>query len=635
MKTKILTAAATAAVLVLLAGACSSGNGGEDTHRPTTTTAAAAVATSASTTSAASAATTTTAEPAETAEPASLTLPFETSESTGNITISGDSPIVEWLASQPGEITLDLFDADVGDAESVVGELISYWFFRDANSGDVPPSFFAADDGVITDSLGTVYVVESQGLPPAPGTETTTTTTTSTTTTTTSSAPETAETPTTTSTTTTTSSIPTVTLPELEPPSSLQVQVLNGSGVAGAAGRMTAKLSQAGYVVRQPANAPGRYSSSAVYYAEGWQDDAEEVLAASEIDEVEATSPMPEMFNSEWATVIVLLGTDTAPAVAAEQASLRPRPDFSVKLPLGDDIPRDRYVPGLAAVQIYTQQNDEDPEVFNYIHSLQRWLRYVADFREDDRISSLPEDRGTYRDLLAVYDSIEEVFDWLGFTPRNVCGAPQGYSFTDLIKPTREFSEETQSHRGDAIFTTDRLLELHGGERITPEENLDFYIGEAVQTAHDTWRISELLDETDAPQLILCKAWKNPAGDIPGFASAAWYTLLTPGFQPRESLMSQGTYHVKEISRDGNIASVVVCHPTLGERYILLHWREAGYRAEYVTSSLVERTSGCQSVYEVETYIYEDTDGVEDTVRFGFGDQVFSGSGLEPFPRGS
>ena len=354
MKTKILTAAAASAVLVLLAGACSSGNGGEDTHRPTTTTAAAAVATSASTTSAASAASTTaSAEDAETVEPASLTLPFETSESTGNITISGDSPIVEWLASQPGEITLDLFDADAESDVSVVEAIVSFWFFRDDNSGDTPPLIYEADDGRISDSLGTVYVVESQGLPPAPGTETTTTTTTSTTTTTTSSAPETAETPTsTTSTTTTTSSIPTVTLPELEPPSSLQVQVLNGSGVAGAAGRLTAKLSQAGYVVRQPANAPGRYSSSAVYYAEGWEDDADEVLAASEIDEVEGTLPMPEMFNSEWATVIVLLGTDTAPAVVAEQAELRPRPDFSVKLPLGDDIPRDRYVPGLAAVQI-------------------------------------------------------------------------------------------------------------------------------------------------------------------------------------------------------------------------------------------------------------------------------------------
>lgn len=414
-----------------------------------------------------------------------------------------------------------------------------------------------------------------------------------------------------------------MTLPEVEPPSSLQVQVLNGSGVAGAAGRMTAKLSQAGYVVRQPANAPGRYSSSAVYYAEGWQDDADEVLAASEIDEVEATSPMPEMFNSEWATVIVLLGTDTAPAVAAEQASLRPRPDFSVKLPLGDDIPRDRYVPGLAAVQIYTQQNDEDPEVFNYIHSLQQWLRYVANFRSDDVIDDLPEDRGTYANLLAVYGSIEEVFDWLGFTPQNVCGAPQGYSFTDLIKPTREFSEETQSHRGDAILTTDRLIELHDGERITPEENLDVYIGEAVQTAHDSLRLSELISENEPPQMILCAAWKRPSGELPEYANSVWYGLLTPGLQPQETLLSQGTYHVKEISRNGNIAYLIVCHPTLGARFVLLHWREAGYRAEVVEGI---RTGGCQAAFE-------EFDAEPESIEFGFGERVFSASDLRPFPR--
>ena len=631
MKTKILTVAAAAAVLAMFAVSCSSGNGGEDTHRPTAATTAAAAAISASTTSAASAASTTVSEAAEAAEPASLTLRFETSGSAGNITISGDSPVAEWLASQPGEVSLDLFDADADDDVSVVEAIVSFWFFRDDDSGDVPPLIYQGDDGRISDSLGTVYVVESQGLPPAPGTETTTTTTT----TAVSSAPETAETPTsttstttTTTTTATTSSIPTVTLPELEPPSSLLVQVLNGSGVAGAAGRMTAKLSQAGYVVRQPANAPGRYSSSAVYYAEGWEDDAEDVLAASEIDEVEETLPMPEMFNSEWATVIVLLGTDTAPAVAAEQASLRPRPDFSVKLPLGDDVPRDRYVPGLANIQIYTQQNDEDPVVFNYIHSLQRWLRYVANFRENDNYTVTPKNRGTYENLLSVYDSIEEVFDWLGFTPQNVCGAPPGYSFTELLQPTREFSDETQSHRGDAIFTTDRLIELHGGERINPESDLDFYVREAAQTAYDALRLSELLDETEAPQLILCRAFLAPSGEVPEFANGAWYALLTPGIQPRESLLSQGTYHLKEMSKNGNMAYVLVCHPTLGSRYVDLAWREAGCRAEVVgTLEII----GCQADFEDRGYIadYEP----EETIKFSFGERVVSASDLLEFPR--
>jgi len=403
---------------------------------------------------------------------------------------------------------------------------------------------------------------------------------------------------------------------------------LNGSGVAGAAGRMTDKLSQAGYVVLSPENAPQRYSSSAVYYQEGWQAKAEEILQAAEIEEVEAPTAMPQQFATEEAAVIVLLGTDTAPAVAREQAGLRPRPNFDVKLPLGDDVPRDRFVPGLANIQIYTRQNDEDSTTFNYIDSLQRWLRYVADFREDNVISSLPEDRGTYENLLAVYDSIEEVFDWLGFTPQNVCGAPAGYSFTDLLKPTREFSEETQSYRGDAIFTTDRLIELHGGSRINPEANLDFYINQAVQTAYDILRSAELLDETEAPQLILCEAWISPSGEIPEYANALWYALLTPGIQPRESLLSQGTYHLKEISRNGNWVGLYVCHPTEGERGIILYWREAGYRAEATGSTSY---SGCQAAFE--EFDYWGDIGSEDTIKFSFGERVFSVGDLLGFPR--
>ena len=37
---------------------------------------------------------------------------------------------------------------------------------------------------------------------------------------------------------------------------------------------------------------------------------------------------------------------------------------------------------------------------------------------------------------------------------------------------------------------------------------------------------------------------------------------------------------------------------------------------------------------EVETYIYKDTNGAEDTFRFAFGERVFSAGELEFFPRG-
>ena len=402
--------------------------------------------------------------------------------------------------------------------------------------------------------------------------------------------------------------------------------MLNGSGVAGAAGRMTDKLSQAGYVVLSPENAPQRYSSSAVYYQEGWQDKAEEILQAAEIAEIDAPTAMPQQFATEEAAVIVLLGTDTAPAVAREQAGLRPRQRNDVQLPLPDSVPRDRYVPGLANINIYSQINDQGSlDLQAKLDELAIFMRYVGNYQPYPGATAANRDtNGTFREVAKL---IEDTLLWMGFTPQNVCGAPAGYSFTDLLQPTREWSEEFKVYRGDAIFTTDRLIELHGGERINPEANLDFYIRQAVQTAHDMLRLPELLDETEAPQLVLCAAWLAPSGEVPEFSNAAWYALLTPGIQPQESLLSQGTYHLKDMSRNGNLAYVVVCHPTLGERHILLHWREAGYRAELLGAS---SNIGCQAGYESQPHFSSESN----TFKFSFGERVFSADNLLGFPRG-
>ena len=417
----------------------------------------------------------------------------------------------------------------------------------------------------------------------------------------------------------------------------LQVQVLNGSGVAGAAGRMTDKLSQAGYVVLSPENAPQRYSSSAVYFAEGWQDKAEEVLRAAEIEEIDAPTAMPQQFASEDAAVVVLLGTDTAPAVAREQSGLRPRQRNDVQLPLPDSVPRDRYVPGLAAVNIYTPQTDSNEYTFALAHTLQGWLRFLGNHAHNYIFGVIPEERGTREQVLEAYETIEGILSDFGFTPQNVCGAPAGYSFTDLLQPTREWDDNLKIYGGEAIFTTDRLLELHGGERINPESNLDFYIRQAVQTAHDMLRLPELAAETEAMQLVLCAAWLAPSGEVPEMANSLWYANLTPGIQPRESLLSQGTYHLKEISRNGNFAYLVVCHPTIGARFVALHWREAGYRAEIVEDI---RTNGCQAAFEeYDDYFAGITpDGfgnyfAEDTLSFSFGERVFSAGDLQGFPR--
>ena len=639
----VVRVAAVLAAVVLVVSACSSSDDGDGGSGETVPNVTAPAATAATVPAATTASTTTTSV----VETASIVVPFSAGNGTGTVEMSGGgSAVVEWFGGLPGEVSLDLADADIGDPASVVEEVISFWFFQDEDSGDVPPSIFISDSGDITDSLGTTYVVEASGLPPAPGTEpaitttsispaTTTTfpspvssTTTSPITTTTTSPPTTTSTTppppiTTTSTTTTTSVVPVV----------LQVQVLNGSGVAGAAGRVTDRLAAENFVMLPAGNAPQRYSSSAVYYAEGWADKAREVLAAANIDEIEDITPIPQVFAGD-AAVVVLLGTDTAPAIRRESGGLRPAQRNDVTLPLSDDIPRDRYVPGLAAINIYTPQTDNDEYTFGLTNVLQGWMKYVGNHANEDIIFGVDaSSRGTREELLEGYRVIEGVLSDLGFTPQNVCGAPAGYSFTDLLKPTREWSEDRKTFSGDAIFTTDRLIELHGGERINTETNLDFYIGEAIQTAYDHLRIAELLDETESPQLILCWGLVSPAGEVPEFANGAWYAQLTPGIQPRESLLSQGTYHLKEISRNGNIAYLIVCHPTLGERHILLHWREAGYRAEGVTSSLIRQVSGCQASYEVETYIYEDTNGAEDTLRYSFGEQVFAASDLSSFPR--
>ena len=419
-------------------------------------------------------------------------------------------------------------------------------------------------------------------------------------------------------------------------PSQLQVQVLNGSGVAGAAGRMTSKLSDAGYIVLTPANAARRYTTSAVYYAEGYRSDAEQVLAAADIDEIETVTAMPAVFAAEDAAVVVLLGTDSAPAATRQQSQLRPRQNNTTQLPLPADTPRDKYAPDLAAINIYSQTNDQGPlDLQAKLEEVSIYLRYIGNYQPYvGATAELRDTQGTFREAAKL---LEDALAWLGFTPQNVCGAPEGYSFTDLLQPTREWSEEYKVHRGDAIFNTDRLLELHGGERINPEENLDFYIRQAVQTSYDALRLYELLDETETPQMILCRAWKMPEGEIPEGANAYWYALLTPGIQPRESLLSRGTYHVKEISRNGNFAYVIVCHPTIGARFVALHWRETGYRAEIVEDI---RTGGCQAAFEEYDGYFAGTtpDGfgdyfTEDTFSFGFGERVFSASDLQGFPR--
>ena len=430
---------------------------------------------------------------------------------------------------------------------------------------------------------------------------------------------------------------------------------MNGSGVAGAAGRLSASLRDAGYRVLPAGNAPGRFSTSAVYFvASEHRDEAElvaevvaESVAAVEEDVAVAGLPASGEIPSGDANVVVLIGRDQlgdSLQTADRSSGLRRTPDYDTPLPLPASVPRDRYVPGLTDIQIFTEANDQgSDDMKGILNALSGWFNIAGRYmslgaRSGGNLAADLEDNMDYAYLRnEVWPNIERSLEWLGFTPQNVCGAPAGYSFTDLIKPTREFDPETQNYNGDAIFTTDRLIELHGGQRINPQANLDFYIREAVQTAHDTLRVPELIDETETMQLILCEAMVSPEGEIPEMANILFKSGFIPGVQPRESLLSQGTYHLKEISRNGNFAYLVVCHPTIGARFVLLHWREAGYRAEVVEDI---RTSGCQATFEEYDDFFAGTAPsgsgsyfTEDTLTFAFGERVFSASDLQGFPR--
>ena len=432
-------------------------------------------------------------------------------------------------------------------------------------------------------------------------------------------------------------------------PAELVVQVLNGSGIAGAAGRLSTSLEDAGYALLPAGNAPERFASSAVYYvASAHRDEAElvaEVVAESVASVAEssvavASLPASGEIPAGVANVVVLIGRDDLGGglrTVERSSGLRRTPDSDTQLPLATSVPRDKFVPGLADVQIFTPANDAgSDEMKGILNALSGWFNVAGRYqslasRAAGNLAADLEEHMDYAYLQnQVWPNIERSLEWLGFTPQNVCGAPAGYSFTDLIKPTREFDAESQNYTGDAIFTTDRLSELHGGERINPEANLDFYIRQAVQTSHDHLRVAELLSETETMQIILCVALTSSEGEIPEFANSLYYAQFIPGVQPLESLLSQGTYHLKEISRNGNFAFLIVCHPTIGERYVRLWWREAGYRAEVTGES---QNNGCQATYEIETY-REDTYGVEDIFVFGFGERVFSAGDLQEFPRG-
>ena len=109
------------------------------------------------------------------------------------------------------------------------------------------------------------------------------------------------------------------------------MKVFNGSGVAGAAGRLTARITESGYARLTPANAPRSYSSSVIYYASSeYSANARQLL--DDVDLASATIagllPDPSPVDAGQANLIVIIGrdelADSLAPPAAEQGTETP-----------------------------------------------------------------------------------------------------------------------------------------------------------------------------------------------------------------------------------------------------------------------------------------------------------------------
>ena len=97
-------------------------------------------------------------------------------------------------------------------------------------------------------------------------------------------------------------------------PSSVKVLVANGTSVSGVAGKLKTKLAAGGFDLLAPTNTTSPARASAVYYAAGYQGDAQAVASTAGLSasSLQAMSSQLPVANSSGAEVIVVIGPDLA-----------------------------------------------------------------------------------------------------------------------------------------------------------------------------------------------------------------------------------------------------------------------------------------------------------------------------------
>ena len=113
----------------------------------------------------------------------------------------------------------------------------------------------------------------------------------------------------------TTSSTSTSTTRAVRPPSQVTVIVANGSGIDGAASRLTTTLKGKGYNAAEPTNARQNVSTTSVYFVTGYKAEAQAVAVAfgAPGSSVKAMPTPAPITNLAGAQVLVVVGPDLAP----------------------------------------------------------------------------------------------------------------------------------------------------------------------------------------------------------------------------------------------------------------------------------------------------------------------------------
>lgn len=106
-------------------------------------------------------------------------------------------------------------------------------------------------------------------------------------------------------TTTTTAPTTTTTVP-VRPPEEVRVVVLNSVGIAGAAGRLTEQVEEAGYQTLPAGDYSPQLDPSRIWYRPSFSAEANQLLVLVPSANVE---PLPEPDLQEGADVIIILGT--------------------------------------------------------------------------------------------------------------------------------------------------------------------------------------------------------------------------------------------------------------------------------------------------------------------------------------